>query len=149
VFLAWAGNRAAGLERAFIARPYIDRDDKLCWLGPIEELDSSEGMSFALPGVEDDKEPRRHSLDFAGISDIPVPPAFGLELLDADAHLDPARLFAEDFPAPGPAAVSADAGDTDEDDQPKERDGAGEEDDAEVRDDAGDGAGPGGTDEAG
>jgi hypothetical protein len=96
VFLAWAGNRATGLERAFFGRPYARGDGRLDWLGPVEELDIEQGRAFALPGVEDAKEPPRHSLDFAGISDIPTPPAFGLELLDTDARLDPAVLFADD-----------------------------------------------------
>jgi hypothetical protein len=102
VFLAWAGNRATGLERAFFARPYLDLEGKLCWLGPIEELDISEGRAFALPGIEDAKEPPRHSLDFPGIADLDAPPAFGLVLLDTDAQLDAASLFAED-----PEAVDA------------------------------------------
>jgi hypothetical protein len=107
VFLAWAGNRATGLERAFFGRPFTDSDGKLGWLGPVEELDTEQGRAFALPGVEDDKEPPRHSLDFAGISDIAAPPPFGLELLDTDAHLDAARLFADDDAA---APITGDPG---------------------------------------
>jgi hypothetical protein len=92
-FLAWAGNRATGLERAFFGRPYLDLDQKLCWDHPIEELDVGLGRAFAMPGIDDSKEPPRHSLDFSGIADVEPPPAFGLELLDNDSHFDSDKLF--------------------------------------------------------
>lgn len=116
VFLAWAGNRATGLERAFFARPYRGQDGKLYWSGPIEELDIEQGRAFALPGVEDAKEPPRHSLDFAGIADIAPPPAFGLELLDTDADLDPTELFSAGPHAADSSVSTALDDDIDEDD---------------------------------
>ncbi len=73
----------------------LDSDGKLSFDEPVEELDIAQGTTFALPGVDDDKEPPRHSLDLPSITGTEPPPAFGLELLDSDSRLDPAILFAD------------------------------------------------------
>lgn len=93
VFLAWAGNRVTGLERAFFGRPYLDRRGRLCWLGPVEELDIQDGRRFALPGVTDESQPLRHSLDYPSLANVQEPPPFDLGLLDRDAELDLTQLF--------------------------------------------------------
>lgn len=94
-FLAWAGNRVTGLERAFFGIPYLNTDGKLSFDEPIEELDITQGLAFALPGVDDDREPPRHSLDLPSVSGNESPPKFGLELLDSDSRLDLSALFAD------------------------------------------------------
>jgi hypothetical protein len=116
-FLAWAGNRVTGLERAFFGTPYLDSDGRLCFDEPVEELDVTQGLSFALPGVDDDKEPPRHSFDLPVMAGTERPPAFGLELLDRDSRLDPAALFADSGgPDTGPSPDGETEDDIDEDD---------------------------------
>lgn len=115
-FLAYAGNRTTGLERAFLATGYLDSDGKLCWDEPVEELDVKEGLAFALPGIEDAQEPPRHSLDF-----FPVPagteqaPAFDLQLLDTDSNIDLRSLFSADASTTGDTTFAED--DIEEDDE--------------------------------
>jgi hypothetical protein len=122
-FLAWAGNRVTGLERAFFGIPYLDSDDRLSFDEPVEDLDITQGQAFALPGVDDKKEPPRHSFDLPSLTGTQPPPAFGLELLDSDSKLDPASLFADTGTPDTALPTDGMAGhDTDEDE-------AGEDDD--------------------
>ena len=118
-FLAWAGNRVTGLERAFFGMPYLDPEGKLSFDDPLEELDITEGTAFALPGVDDDKEPPRHSFDLPSITGA-EPPRFGMELLDNDSRLDRDALFSDDGTGdsspPGDTAAEDDDIDEDDDD---------------------------------
>ena len=117
-FLAWAGNRVTGLERAFFGTPYLDSDDRLSFDEPVEDLDTTQGQAFALPGVDDDKEPPRHSFDLPSLTGAEPPPAFGLELLDSDSRLDLDSLFTD----PGNQGTRLPPGATAEDDMDEEDD---------------------------
>jgi hypothetical protein len=118
-FLAWAGNRVTGLERAFFGMPYLDPDGKLYFDEPVEELDITQGLTFALPGVDDDREPPRHSLDLPSVAGSEPAPKFGLELLDSDSKLDLSALFADNDapdtdPPPGNATEDDDINEDDD-----------------------------------
>lgn len=112
-FLAWAGNRVTGLERAFFGIPYLDAEDRLSFDEPVEDLDITRGTTFAMPGVDDDKEPPRHSFDLPTIIGTEPPPKFGLALLDRDSQLDHAALFSDAGPPP---SGEAEGDNLDEDD---------------------------------
>ena len=84
-----------GLERAFFGIPYLDSDGRLSFDEPVEDLDISEGRAFALPGMDDDNEPPRHSFDLSSMTGTEIPPAIDLKWLDSDSQLDPVSLFAD------------------------------------------------------
>jgi hypothetical protein len=107
--LAYAGNRAEGLVRAFIGLPYLDDDGQVCWRRR-ETLDLDAGKDiFGLPGVKDDDLPPRHSFPDGGrVFVTSVQPALDLQLLDQDSGLDLSRLFVESAQDGAGAAAGAD-----------------------------------------
>lgn len=110
--LAYAGNRAEGLVRAFIGLPFLDDNGHVCWRRR-EVLDLDAGREiFGLPGVKDDDLPPRHTFpEGGGVFNTSAQPVLNLQLLDEDSGLDLGKLFVDPAHDDGGDA-SSETGDT-------------------------------------